>query len=225
MPPTSTYQNPSVAYAVAGEYDVSLTVSDGTDSQTFIAENYIHVQSAPDAPGIPAGPENTTSLPEWTDDYVTDPVPGALGYSWTLIPEEAGVIIENGAACTIDWTDFWEGEAGLQVKALNDCGESQLSEPLMITVVITGIETINNDDLFISPNPSFGIFNIRFNPSITGPVEVRIVNSLGVEVYKQTVQDAVDFALRLDLTSLEKGVYIAFVCHEGEKLMKKLIIQ
>jgi len=42
-PATSTFQNPTVMYASAGSYDVTLTVSDGTDTHTFTIENYITV--------------------------------------------------------------------------------------------------------------------------------------------------------------------------------------
>jgi PKD repeat protein len=43
QPETSTFQNPQVMYAEAGVYDVTLTVSDGTDSQTLTLEDYITV--------------------------------------------------------------------------------------------------------------------------------------------------------------------------------------
>jgi PKD repeat protein len=43
MPGTSSFQNPSVMYATAGIYDVTLTVSDGTDTHTLTMENYITV--------------------------------------------------------------------------------------------------------------------------------------------------------------------------------------
>lgn len=42
-PASSTEQNPVVTYNVAGVYDVTLTVSDGTETNTFIASGYITV--------------------------------------------------------------------------------------------------------------------------------------------------------------------------------------
>ena len=45
-PATSTEQNPSgIVYNTNGTYDVSLTISDGTDSQTITKEDYITVSS------------------------------------------------------------------------------------------------------------------------------------------------------------------------------------
>ena len=42
-PPTSPDQNPSVTYPAAGVYSVTLTVSDGTNTEEFIRNNYINV--------------------------------------------------------------------------------------------------------------------------------------------------------------------------------------
>lgn len=42
-PATSSFQNPSITYNTAGSYDVSLTVSDGENSNTLIFEDYITV--------------------------------------------------------------------------------------------------------------------------------------------------------------------------------------
>lgn len=44
-PATSTDENPSVVYAVAGTYDVSLTIGDGTTENTMTKESYITVNT------------------------------------------------------------------------------------------------------------------------------------------------------------------------------------
>lgn len=45
-PETSTLENPVVRYFNEGSYDVSLTVSDGTDTHTYLREGYVNVQVA-----------------------------------------------------------------------------------------------------------------------------------------------------------------------------------
>lgn len=42
-PATSSEENPSVVYNDAGDFDVTLTVSDGTNTDTYTKEEYIHV--------------------------------------------------------------------------------------------------------------------------------------------------------------------------------------
>lgn len=48
-PATSTEENPTVMYMVAGEYDVSLTVSDGTNTNTISSQDIILVDPFPEA--------------------------------------------------------------------------------------------------------------------------------------------------------------------------------
>ncbi len=47
VPDSSTYQNPTISYAASGTYNVSLTVSDGIDSDTIIMLDYITVNENP----------------------------------------------------------------------------------------------------------------------------------------------------------------------------------
>ncbi len=46
-PATSTSQNPMVAYFDSGSYDVTLTISDGTNSNTLALQDYITVATTP----------------------------------------------------------------------------------------------------------------------------------------------------------------------------------
>lgn len=66
-PATSDEQNPVVTYMVEGIYDVSLTISDGTNSNTLVKEDYIEVDHIvgiddPSADGIHVFPNPTTGL-------------------------------------------------------------------------------------------------------------------------------------------------------------------
>lgn len=58
-PETSTEQNPMVTYSEPGIYDVSLTISDGNDSQTFVKADYIEVDISI---GIDANKRNDIGL-------------------------------------------------------------------------------------------------------------------------------------------------------------------
>ena len=54
-PSSSTQQNPSITYNTTGIFDVTLTISDGSDSQTLTQEDYITVITVPEVPEIPDG--------------------------------------------------------------------------------------------------------------------------------------------------------------------------
>lgn len=77
-PATSTEQNPSVTYNTAGVYDVTLTISDGTDSHTFIREDYIEVF---DCTGL--------SENDLTDNVSVFPNPGNGDFELNIISSEA----------------------------------------------------------------------------------------------------------------------------------------
>ncbi len=54
-PATSTQQNPVVTYNSTGTFDVQLIVSDGTDFDTLLKEDYINVQTTPAQASTPEG--------------------------------------------------------------------------------------------------------------------------------------------------------------------------
>ncbi|NOX48898.1 MAG: PKD domain-containing protein [Chlorobi bacterium] len=130
-PETSTEENPVVTYTTAGTYDVTLTVSDGTNTETFTQEAYITVN------------------------------------------------------------------------------------------VCTGIEDIANTEINIYPNPSNGVFNFEFNT--TGSVQLKVVNSLGVQVYEN---DNFDTSNKfIDLGKLNKGMFYLIIKNDMGQIVKPLIIR
>ena len=79
-PATSTDQNPTVTYNTSGTYDVTLEVSDGTNTSTELIPDMITVVVDPIAPDQPVG--TTTMCAGSTEDYTTQPVTGADSYFW-----------------------------------------------------------------------------------------------------------------------------------------------
>ena len=57
----STDQNPSYTYSVAGTYTVTLTVSDGTTSNSAVKDNHITVEERPVVPVVASFSSNVTS--------------------------------------------------------------------------------------------------------------------------------------------------------------------
>jgi len=134
-PTTSTLQNPSVTYATAGTYDVSLTAWNTTSGSTGskVKSAYISVTSAPIAPGMPQGVAGMCANPP-NENYTTSGASGATSYTWELTPAAAGVITPSGTSCSVNFDDLWTGTAQLRVKASNSCGDGPWSSALSITV-------------------------------------------------------------------------------------------
>ncbi len=224
-PATSTFQNPTVAYFTAGTYDVSLTVSDGTDTQTITIENYIHVSAIPDIPTTPTGSEWGISLPGATNNYATTEVTGATSYEWMLDPAEAGEITANGAECTIDWTDYWIGDAYLSVKAMNDCGESAYSESKHIMVYVEGISEFDNNLLQIFPNPASEKINLTIDKSNIDPVNIKILDNKGVIVLSEQEKKMDGNSLLINLSDLSNGIYFLHLYNDELNIVKKIVIK
>lgn len=168
-PTTSTDQNPLVTYSTAGEYDVSLTVSDGVNSSTTNIEDYMKVAYEAVVPDQPAGPSNfSTDTANIT--YYETWAPNAEEYTWELTPEDVGVIVPGDTITKVKiyWSSDPDYSAELKVKATNVCGESEFSEPLVIYVnwSVGTNPPVLAKPFELYPNPSQGKFQVRFKEGI-----------------------------------------------------------
>jgi PKD repeat protein len=132
-PLTSTLQNPSVTYATAGTYDVTLVATNSYGSSSLTKPAYITVNSAPVAPGTPSGNAALCVNP-LNADYVTSGAASATSYVWQLTPAGAGTITGTGTTATVDWNNTFTGTAQVTVKGVNSCGQGVYSSPLDVTV-------------------------------------------------------------------------------------------
>ncbi|MDP8287355.1 MAG: C25 family cysteine peptidase, partial [Candidatus Electryonea clarkiae] len=131
-PGTSSMQNPVIEYFNSGVYDVSLTVSDGTDIVTLTKEDYITVSTIP---GVPQAPTGSTEVcaSETTSTYNTSGVGEASFYEWVLDPPEAGTTNGTSLEIIVNWEIDFMGEASLKVAGVNACGTGDFSDLLNIT--------------------------------------------------------------------------------------------
>lgn len=224
-PATSTSQNPVVIYSSEGIFDVSLTVSDGTETNTITIEDYITVMATPEIPAIPVGPNSVTSYPGEVSLYETTGSISAESYIWSLEPENAGEITQNGLECIVDWLDYWEGEAFIKVKATNNCGESGFSDSLQIFCTVTNVSHHLEKDIFVIPNPNSGIFSIYFNDALSKNSNLKIINNLGSIVYLHQNPAHENGILQLNLSNLESGVYFLVLISENSVVKEKIIIK
>lgn len=131
-PETSTLQNPDIQYLTLGVFDVSLTVSNGTESNTLLLEDYITVSALPGTAPAPTGPEDVC-VSAGNTIYSTAGLSGISTYIWVLQPVAAGFVAGTGLSSTVYWEDEFLGDATLKVSGTNDCGNGLFSNPINIT--------------------------------------------------------------------------------------------
>ncbi|NOX84566.1 MAG: T9SS type A sorting domain-containing protein [Chlorobi bacterium] len=160
-PSTSTDQNPSVVYNTPGVYDVSLTVSDGTDTDTETKVDYITVLETPGQANTPDGSDTVCTGNIYY--YTTDAVQYAQNYDWELDPAGAGTLTWEDTLATLTAADNWTGDFTIRVRATNICGDGTWSgyfegtvfqSPTEFTVEGGGSYCLGGDGVEITLNGS-----------------------------------------------------------------------
>ena len=225
-PDTSTEQNPTVTYDSEGDYNVNLEVSDGIETATTSITDYISVITAPDSPETPNGEAEVCTNYSLEYSYTVAGVANADSYEWSVLPTDAGTFTGNGTTGTIEWTEDYTGNVTIQVKAMNDCGDSDFSTAFdVMASICTGIaDNIDENNLNIYPNPNSGSFTFELN-GFYNEVTVEVFNALGKSVYKSDkIEVKGAFSQTIDLDT-DAGVYYMHI--EGENVMinKKVVVR
>jgi PKD repeat protein len=122
-PATSTLANPTVTYAAAGTYNVSLTATNGAGSNTSNQASFISVGAAPATPGTITGTAsvcaNTTGM-----TFSIAAVSGATSYTWTV---PTGATITAGQGTTSITLTAGNTSGTISVVASSSCGTSAAS--------------------------------------------------------------------------------------------------
>lgn len=221
-PETSNEQNPVVNYPNPGIYDVTLTISDGSNNSSITKENYISVAYAPETPDQPVGPTEVITNQTNFTEYETW-CANATGYTWEVTPEDMAVIVPGDTVTKVKvyWDQSNSYSVELRVKAQNVCGEGNYSEPLTIYVNWnTQIEKEQNDRKFkIFPNPTSGSFSIELREShnVNG---IKIIDSQGTEIKSLKIDNSL-----LKLENLSPGVYFVRLSTNEGNFIEKVVVK
>ena len=126
-PASSTEQNPVVTYNSAGSYAVTLTVSDGTATETKTRDAYVVVHA--EAPVAHVGMPDGAYLSPWVMMFVPTDVPLAFKDASTGFPTSwlwtfDGTDIATSTLQNPIVTYLQEGTYGLKLEVANDVGSS-----------------------------------------------------------------------------------------------------
>ncbi len=67
--------------------------------------------------------------------YEAEEMPNVDDYMWMIEPEEAGTITYDMHMAEVMWNEDYMGEAQIMVMGMNECGEGDMSEPLMVNIM------------------------------------------------------------------------------------------
>ena len=128
---------------------------------------------------------------------------------WTLEPEEAGLLSHEGSIAKVEWTENYKGTASLTYQLLNECGETEPSEPLRIHIVnSTGIQEQTEPMMAIFPNPAQGHVNLRMEGLAEGHAMLRVIAADGRVMESREVKtNGSLLELHLTTDTYPQGVY------------------
>jgi len=131
-PETSTEQNPTVTYNSGGYFNVELTATDEYSTGTYSIDNYIWIEETPAQPESPEGDSQICN--NSTAFYTVAYVDFSDDWEWELEPTSAGTLETYDQEATFTPAENWTGDFTLRVRASNDCGIGDWSEPLEGTI-------------------------------------------------------------------------------------------
>jgi len=191
-PGTSNLQNPIVEYYSAGLFDVSLTVTNGSFSNTLVKEDYINVSYLPE---VTLEPFEMVCF-NWPAFELIGGMPEGGQYS--------GPGVENG------W--FNPANAGIGTHTItytytdpNDC-ENFADETVVVDPCSGLNEMTNGAGIMVYPNPTTGNFTIQLDKN-TGIAEVIVMNTLNKIVFAESINTSSMKNLNIDLTNQARGIY------------------
>jgi len=213
-PATSTLKNPSVVYDLCGTYDVTLIVDRGSQIDTLIQTDYIHVQpevTVTADPGLIACWYQTITLDATT--------PGAVSYLWT----------PGGATTsTIDVTYLEYGIGAHDFSVTVDMGDCEGTKAVSTYLdACTGIGDKSKDiTVSVFPNPSHGEFTLELNSTKMVVAGLSITNNLGMKVYAENDVTINGKTLKtLNLSGLSSGIYMLMLQNGETKITSKILIK
>ena len=122
-------------------------------------------------------------------------------------------------------TTLGVGSYTYSVSVTNNSTTSNCITSDMITVNVNSanaIETLVMDDISIYPNPTDGILKLEFSNTIEN-TWIRIINVTGQVVYSEYLENLTGIKT-LDLSGLDKGVYILSIQNKNIILTNKITL-
>ncbi len=134
---------------------------------------------------------------------------------------------ETSQTIVVDTTGIGIGGGVFSVEVTTGAGCIKGDEIAVQFDDCTGIQEVSDNwSVEAFPNPSNGLFNIELRSNYEKPVEMRILNAFGIEVYSQkNILINQMNTISVDLKNYNNGVYYLNLSGEGINIIKKIVIQ
>ncbi len=128
----SSYYYPGDEDFNEGEVTLTLLAEESTGDCNLEVTDHLQLtlQSPPETPEAPLGPESLCQGETQTSQFITSGVAGADKYIWFLTPDARGEFIQDTTLVPVN-TVIWSDNPGsyyVNLRALNECGTSEYSE-------------------------------------------------------------------------------------------------
>jgi PKD repeat protein len=209
-PGTSTAQNPSVSYANAGNYDVSLSVTNLFGTQNMNWTNQITIeQQATAAFG---------TLVSGSSVQFQNNAQGSTSFIWAF---------GDGTSSTDaspTHTYLTNGTYIVTLTAMNSCGSASLQQPVTINVVGTQNPAWVGQ-LVVMPNPAATYFEVRMQAEPIAEVSMQLIDILGRTIQIQTTDFGTGAcALNWDISDLDAATYFLRIQHGEKSVVKSVVV-
>ena len=158
-------------------------------------------------------------------------VPQSGGFfASVVLPTTAGdtiSIIDKATGVTNTAWEKWDDNTWHDMKTA--WGSSRNYNLAIIPVIECGPVGISERSLFeksidLFPNPSSGNFNILTNLVSVQTIEITVYNVLGQQVYHNTLNDAKQNLIEVDMRNESSGIYFVQISNGQEKAVKRLVL-
>ncbi len=154
----------------------------------------------------------------------------------TSICENDVLVLDAGLAGTYQWSTgetaryiVYRGSSGtatITVKATDDNGCEKIDQLLVTVNICTGIaENALGSTINIFPNPNDGIFFVELKDLPPGTAMVNVMDIKGQVVHSEQLTIGTPMQTKLDLTDLNKGMYMIRINVANNWYTGKLIIE
>lgn len=214
-PSSSSSPNPSITYDQAGDYLVSLAVSNAGETDNYIQSSFISVTSSPSVDfNYEILNNNFIQFYNLTEfDGVTPE------YFWDFGDNES-------SSQTTPLHEYDSDETySVSLTASNSCGSTEVIQTINIGELAI-LERNQHSELTIFPIPANELINIRLSGEKLGLYTMKILNGLGQTLRAGQVNKTAQILdLEINTSNLSSGAYILTIESEKERFNEKIIIE